>query len=189
VIKFGQKINTSNTDTRYFITSDLHFYHTGVLRFCPDTRPWSNVDDMNAALIEHWNSIVGVDDEVISLGDFSFKGREATEAIISQLNGNITWVAGNHCRKVLGAMGVPFYDYLEFRFNGVKLCMMHYPIKHWNECDHGSIALHGHLHDSPSGIEGRTMDVGWDAHGKILNLEDVVSELKQIEVVGRRNNG
>lgn len=187
MIRFGQKINTSDSTKKYFVTSDLHFWHKGVLGFCPNTRPWKSVEEMNEAIIEHWNSIVGVDDEVLHLGDFCFKAKEATEAIIERLNGTITFILGNHCKVIRSQIkGLNIYDYLEFNFNGVKICAMHFPIAHWNRAEYGSLMLHGHLHGQPSGVKGRIIDVGWDAHGKILNLGDVVEHLTNLDIVSRR---
>lgn len=172
VIGFNQKLS-SKDDREYFIVSDLHFFHKGVLGFCPYTRPWKDVDEMNKGLIEHWNSVVGTDDVVFCLGDFSFKAKEATQSIISQLNGNIVWIRGNHCYKVLSQLGLPVYDYLEIKYDGVKVCMMHYPITAWNQQGRGSVMLYGHVHGSYQG-QGRTVDVGWDNWGRIITLKEAV---------------
>lgn len=171
-INFNQKLSSSD-DRNYLITSDLHFYHKGILNFCPDTRPWKDVDEMNQSLIEHWNNKVGENDVIFHLGDFSFKAKEATENIISQLNGNIVWIRGNHCYKVFSQMKLDYYDYLEVRFDGVKVCMMHYPISCWNQQGRGSVMLHGHNHNSYQG-QGRTVDVGWDNWGRIITLKEAV---------------
>ena len=37
-----------------FFISDLHFWHTNILKF--DSRPWDTVEEMNQALIDIWNS-------------------------------------------------------------------------------------------------------------------------------------
>lgn len=172
IIGFNQKLS-SDDSREYFITSDLHFWHKGVLGFCPNTRPYENVEDMNQSLIEHWNSKVGKDDVVFSLGDFCFKAKQATQEIIDQLNGNIVWIRGNHCYKVFNQLGIPTYDYLEVRYDGVKVCMMHFPISCWNQQGRDSAMLHGHTHGSFQG-EGKILDVGWDNHGKILTLKEAV---------------
>lgn len=172
IISFNQKLS-SKDDREYYITSDLHFFHKGVLGFCPDTRPWKDVDEMNEALIDHWNSKVKPNDVIFSLGDFSFKAKEATQNIISQLNGNIVWVRGNHCYKVFNQMGLPTYDYLEVRYDGIKVCMMHYPVAAWNQQGRDSVMLHGHTHGSYEG-KGKTVDVGWDNWGKIITLKEAV---------------
>lgn len=46
MINFGNKLS-SNDDRAYWITSDLHFYHNGILRFCKDTRHWGNLEEMH----------------------------------------------------------------------------------------------------------------------------------------------
>ena len=187
MIKFGNKIKTLNNDKKYWVTSDLHFYHKSILKFCKNTRLYSSVEAMNEALINHWNDMVGVNDEVLHLGDFSFKGKEATQQILDQLNGNITFVLGNHCkvfRKSLPELNA--VDYLEFNFNGTKVCCMHFPIAYWNRAEHGSLMIHGHQHGQETGIEGRILDVGFDAHGEILNLEDVVDSLLKVDIKSRR---
>jgi calcineurin-like phosphoesterase family protein len=173
MIKFGQKIRTENSAVKYWVTSDLHFFHKGVLRFCPDTRPWKSVEDMTEGLIEHWNSVVGAEDEVLHLGDFSFKAKEATEAILDRLNGNITFVYGNHDRVLRDQIKVNGKDYLEFRYNGVKVCAMHFHISNWNQQGRGAIMLFGHSHGSYF-PEGRTLDCGWDAYGRILSMDEAV---------------
>lgn len=174
MIKFGQKIRTVEGGKRYFVTSDLHFYHNAILRFCPDTRPWQSAEEMNDAIIEHWNSVVGVDDEVLHLGDFSFKAKEATEAILARLNGNITFVLGNHDRPLRDQIGgLNTYDYLEFRFNDTKVCAMHFPISSWNSQSRGSVMIHGHTHGSFQG-KGRILDCGWDVNGRIIELQEAI---------------
>jgi calcineurin-like phosphoesterase family protein len=173
-IKFGQKIKTDNSTKKYWVTSDLHFHHKGVLNFCPNTRPWPSVEDMNEGLISHWNDTVDVEDEVLFLGDFSFKAREATEAILTRLNGSITFVLGNHDRVLRDQIkGLTTYDYLEFRLNGTKVCSMHFHISNFNQQGRGSIQLFGHSHGSYQ-PEGRAMDCGWDMHGRILPLQEAV---------------
>lgn len=172
-IGFNQKLSPKD-GREYYITSDLHFYHKGVLSFCPDTRPWKDVDEMNSKLIEEWNSIVKPEDVVFHLGDFCFKAKAATLEIMEQLNGKIVWVRGNHDYKVFNQIGgLDAYDYLEVRFDGVKVCMMHYPLSSWNQQGRDSVMLHGHTHGSFQG-QGRIVDVGWDNWGKIIPLKDAV---------------
>jgi len=39
---------------------------------------------------------------------------------------------------------------------------------------HGTIMLHGHLHDYMTNVKDKTLNVGFDLHGRLLSLEDVV---------------
>ncbi len=174
MIKFGQKIRTENSAAKYWVTSDLHFFHAGVLKFNPDTRPFTDVNKMHKGLIKHWNSVVGENDVVMHLGDFSFKGKEATESILEQLNGNIVFILGNHDKAIRNQIQTPHkYDYLEFRYNGTKVCAMHFHISNWNQQGRGAVMLFGHSHGSYH-PEGRTMDCGWDAHGRVLSMDEAI---------------
>ena len=49
--------------------------------------------------IRNWNMVVGTDDHVWHLGDVSFGTIEATENILSRLNGIKHLITGNHDRK------------------------------------------------------------------------------------------
>ena len=78
-----------------WIISDLHFGHINVIKY--SNRPFSDVDEMNKELIKKWNNIVGKDDLVYVLGDFTLfhrldKIKEYTQA----LNGRKILIMGNH---------------------------------------------------------------------------------------------
>lgn len=178
VAKFGMKLDD---ERNYFITSDLHFFHQNIRKFCPKTRPYQTDGEMTQALIEHWNSIVGENDVVFHLGDFSFKGIELTQAVIDQLNGTIVFVMGNHDKTVRNQLKSPNkFEYLEVTYNKNKICMFHYAMRVWNMQHHGSIHFYGHSHGSLEGT-GRSMDVGFDAHGRILPFDWAVKQMLKIE--------
>ncbi len=174
---YGRKLNTQ--DQSIWVTSDLHFWHKNVMKFCSKTRPWDTLEDMHEGLISEWNSKVKPDDIIFHLGDFCFKGREATEAILERLNGRKAIVLGNH-DKVLrnaiksGSHGIEcIVDYLELRINGTKVIMSHFPMSSWNQQGRGSVQLFGHGHGSYGGV-GRQIDVGYDNLGAITPIQDVI---------------
>ena len=70
-----------------FFTSDTHFYHSNIIRFC--NRPFANVEQMNESMIRNWNSVVGQDDEVFHLEDFCLGGSAEWAKILDRLNGHI----------------------------------------------------------------------------------------------------
>ena len=56
-----------------WITSDLHFGHANIMKFCPVTRAgFRDVDHMNECMIEEWNQSVAPEAEVFILGDVAF---------------------------------------------------------------------------------------------------------------------
>jgi len=87
-----------------FFTADTHFGHENIIHYCK--RPFKNLEQMNQVLIHNWNQRVKPEDIVYFLGDFcfkNFKGGKTKEGIqkdfkywMSQLNGNIIFLKGNH---------------------------------------------------------------------------------------------
>lgn len=78
-----------------FWTSDHHFGHDNIIGFA--NRPWSDVDQMNEAMIEAWNGVVTDEDDVIVVGDFALGvQRIVVPAVGNRLNGNKFLVPGNH---------------------------------------------------------------------------------------------
>ena len=81
--------------TIYF-TSDQHFNHSNIIEFCD--RPFENVGEMNAKLIENWNNQVKPHDIVYVLGDFIWNTtpKGLIRELLETLNGEIHLVIGNH---------------------------------------------------------------------------------------------
>jgi calcineurin-like phosphoesterase family protein len=76
-----------------FLSSDHHFWHARVIEYCK--RPFKDVEEMNEILIKNWNEVVGPEDTVYYLGDFSMAFR-SVEIFTKRLNGNKILFAGNH---------------------------------------------------------------------------------------------
>lgn len=76
-----------------FFSSDHHFYHNNIIRYCD--RPFSSVEEMNESMIVSWNAVVSPDDTVFYLGDFSMAFRPV-ETITPRLNGRKILIPGNH---------------------------------------------------------------------------------------------
>jgi calcineurin-like phosphoesterase family protein len=77
-----------------FFSSDHHFFHQNILKFCPN-RNYSSVEEMNIDYINLWNKTVNPEDTVFYLGDFSMALRPV-EVFTSLLNGKKILVHGNH---------------------------------------------------------------------------------------------
>ena len=181
-----------------FVTSDLHFGHTNIMKFCPVTRARFNndVSYMNEAMIKEWNSAVKPGDHTYILGDVCFAPWEKAVNYLSRLNGTKTLVAGNHDKKLLKSQEfrdqfVEIRDYMDISVDGTKVVMFHYPIAEWDQMHRGAVHLHGHLHGDHSGLENyRARDVGMDATGMIVRkLESVVSEALRGAIKGHHQKG
>ena len=170
-----------------YITSDLHFSHRNILKYEPTSRPWSTVEEMDGTLIRHWNLLVSPNDTIWHLGDFAFANPDKTNDILNQLNGTKKFIIGNHDKKnihVLKEHGEVF-DYKEIKHKDHHIVLLHYPISFWNRCDHGSLHFFGHLHGSHRPFN-RSMDVGYDAHCRILTLDEAIDMIKDNPIERRR---
>ena len=82
-----------------WLTSDTHFGHSNILKYCSSTRPFGDLDEMHAGLIARWNERVEAEDEVIVVGDMIATRRpdhKLMVGILQMLNGRKTLVRGNH---------------------------------------------------------------------------------------------
>ena len=57
----GLPLKEAEAYEKVFFISDHHFGHKQIINF--ETRPFEDVDVMNASMIESWNSVVGKDDK------------------------------------------------------------------------------------------------------------------------------
>lgn len=135
-----------------FFTSDLHFGHKNILAY--DNRAFPSVEAHDEALIERWNSAVGVDDDVWILGDISWHPPMKTIEIFNRLNGTKHLCIGNHDKKLLRNHDVrslfcEIVDYKEIQLdNSFGLILCHYPIPCYNHHFNGWVHLYGHVHNS-----------------------------------------
>ena len=158
-----------------FVTSDLHFEHANIFKFCPATRArYKDVDTMREMMIEEWNQQVSPDDKTFILGDIAFCNAETASSIVNRLNGKKILIEGNHDRKLLTTSQFrrcfdSIHSYLEIKVNNTDIIMFHYPIMEWNKMYRGAVHFYGHLHGKPSHIEQfRARDVGMDAQNKVV---------------------
>ncbi len=160
---------------RTWVTSDLHFGHKNIMKFCPQSRARykDDVDFMNEEMIREWNATVAVDDLIYILGDVAFLPADKATKIMQRLNGRKILVEGNHDRKLLNDPAfrgcfAEVHKYLDINYDGTKVVMFHYPIAEWDQMHRGAVHLHGHLHGGESGMEKfRCRDMGMDATGFI----------------------
>ena len=176
-----------------WITSDLHFGHTNIMKFCPVTRARfrNDVDYMNEAMVKEWNELIAPEDLVYILGDIAFLPAQKAAETVNRLNGTKILVEGNHDRKALNDPTFrrcfqEVHKYLDINYMGTKVVMFHYPIAEWDQMHRGSVHFHGHLHGGTSGMEKfRCRDMGMDATGMIaISMEDAIKDALKGEIKG-----
>lgn len=150
-----------------WFTADTHFGHANIIRHC--ARPFETVEEMDAALIDLWNSRVGPNDEIYHLGDFAFKADpDRVEKLFRRLRGKKHLIIGNH--DGAATLRLPWasepVDRRIVRVPGVDVPVVldHYAMRVWPRSHHGAIHLYGHSHGTLPG-HGRSIDVGVDVHG------------------------
>lgn len=196
------------TTGRIFFTSDTHYGHTNICRGVTNwrdengnvpadqTRDFKSLNHMNDKIVESINSVVGEDDTLFHLGDWSFGGFENIEEFRNRLVcKNIHLVLGNHDHHIERNKGdiqrlfssvhqylrlqVSVYPETKLYAGEVDLVLMHYPIASWHNMNDGVIHLHGHVHLPPNKklSQGKAMDVGVDGNnmmpyslGEIINI-------------------
>lgn len=178
-----------------WFTSDTHLNHHNVIKY--SDRPWKDVDEMNAGLIERWNSRISPGDTVYHLGDFTLTTKiDLVDNWLGQLNGSIRLVKGNHDNWVKKLAKLKNHakikwvkDYAErtFTVDGekYKFVLFHFPIMFWHGSHWGSIHLHGHCHGNNQkyNVGLRRMDVGVDCNDWYpVHLEEIVDSLGQLPI-------
>lgn len=159
-----------------YFTADLHFGHKNIIEYCD--RPFKDMDEMNLALIEELNAC---DDEVWIIGDFAFYNRTKINEILDMITVPLVLVRGNHDSKVtvkaFEERGFPVLTGTTMNIAGRHVKISHYPFNddrypERSPKDDGSILIHGHVHDKWK-INGRQVNLGWDAWHKVLSPYDL----------------
>lgn len=195
------------SNQQLFFTSDSHYNHTnicrGVSKWTGDltntTRNYANLKDMNDMICDQINSMVGEDDILIHLGDWSFGGfdsiREFRERIVCK---NIYLILGNHDHHIEDNkeniqdlfVDVKPYSRLQvktqqkhpmFPVRITQYVLSHYPIASWDKMNKGVIHLFGHVHlpNNKKIMSGKSMDVGVDGNDLcVYNHEQILRLLK-----------
>jgi len=193
-------------DRKVWVISDTHYGHKNICRGVtawrlPDgsiplsqTRDFKTIEQMNESIVNNINSVVGQDDVLIHLGDWSFGGFENVkifrDRIVCQ---EIHLILGNHDHHIENNRGdcqelfasVNHYTKLMYKFG--TFVLMHYPMASWDGLNKGHVHLHGHVH-LPTNLrfgKGKKMDVGIDGNPNfgVYDMDDIVRMMSKREIV------
>lgn len=155
-----------------YFTSDTHFCHQNILKYCPN-RKFDTVDDHDDHLIRVWNARVSPDDTIFHCGDFAFGAIEKSYEILDRLHGKKVLVTGNHdvrhmkhqeFRDKWRAIFRGYHE-VEVQFQGhtALIVLCHFPLQSWNKDRYGSFHFHGHCHGNKVRVPLKNMqDIGVD---------------------------
>ena len=194
LVNLVKPITLNNTKKGIWFTSDTHFGHKQVIKFCD--RPYNSVEEMDEALIENWNSRVKPNDLVFHLGDFAMASKGRWKNLLSSLNGQKYLVLGNHDSVCWPG------NYVMSMFKQVALKIVlsidsqivyldHYPYLCYAGTYNNSniIQLFGHVHSGPRQVTGadnerlqylfpNQYDVGVDNNNYVpVSYQEILSKL------------
>jgi calcineurin-like phosphoesterase family protein len=169
-----------------YFTADTHFGHTAILKHCkPRKRVFGNLADMDEAIIDNINRVVGRNDTLYHIGDFCWQASRAGHYRQRINCRKIHVVRGNHdsssLRKHVSSLEQEVF------IKKYKLHLHHMPVISWQWLHYGGIHLYGHCHgtmeDQLNSIwpKRKAMDVGIDAIQKLtgqwrpISLDEVFS--------------
>lgn len=166
-----------------FLIADTHFFHHKILEFEAAARPFSNVEEMNEAIVDRWNSTITKRDTVWHLGDVCF-GHVENLNILRRLNGTKHLIPGNHD-------GYGIRHYLD-HFNKIEACRKfdgylwsHIPI-HPAQFYRFKGNVHGHLH-SERILSGEKFYHRSAQTGRVVRVDDI-PDTRYINVSCEQNN-
>ena len=153
-----------------FYIADTHFGHKNVIGL--SNRPFEDIEKMNEAIIENWNSRVKGNDKVYILGDLFYRF-DGYREILKKLKGEKHLVLGNHdaswveeyCVKHENSSTLPHKSYrfcdtkedlclyfksvsqiLQITDGDVGCILCHYPLLTYKH-EKRLLMIHGHLHN------------------------------------------
>ena len=150
-------LKLDSTKQNIWFTSDLHFNHANIIKFC--NRPWKTTEEMDEALISNWNSVVKPNDLIFDLGDFAFADRDKWIKLLEQLNGKHYLILDNHdIIRWPGNKVLPLFERVEYqltlKIDGRKVYLNHYPFLCYGGTYRDSTSkvyqLFGHVHSGPN---------------------------------------
>jgi calcineurin-like phosphoesterase family protein len=189
--------------SRVFFTSDTHFGHANIIKYCQrpfltptdqdaltragywrdgawlaePPRDWKlsaeSADRMDALLIEQINALIGRDDVLWHLGDWSMAVRgnyhdtaRAYRDRIACRTVHIVW--GNHDRPAIRDLFQEAHEQVQISVQSQKITLSHYAMAVWEDSHKGAWQLYGHSHGrAESWLDAhmpgrRSQDVGVD---------------------------
>ena len=181
-----------------WITSDWHFCHTKDFLWQP--RGFNSIYDMNEAIIQRYNEVVGSNDDVYCLGDCMLNDNELGLWCIKQLKGNIHIIRGNHdsdtriplyssCWNVVEVCEGKFLNYNNYHFY-----LSHYPCicSNWDydkPLKARTISLCGHTHTKDPFVDwdkGLIFHTEVDGHNCYpWNIEEIIFLIKN-KITGQK---
>jgi len=172
-----------------WVIADLHLGHSNIIKYCK--RPFHNVNEMDAIIINNWNAIVHPDDTVYCLGDLACgpNAKEKLKLYLPQLAGKIILIKGNHDKqaiKLYKEYGIAEVYNKRIKYQPLVI-LSHTP----QVVKFPYINIHGHIHNNKfmPNSSGIYMNVSVEATDyKPVNLDDLINRLKSEQICPSRKD-
>jgi len=141
--------------SRTFYISDHHFSHANIIKQEYGDRPFFSVEEMDAFMVDKWNSVVDDEDTVIYGGDLTLSSKrhykELVPELLRALKGHKILVKGNHDRSRNSMVKLGFEEAHLYHFDEItKVLVVHNLVGSWNRISHlvqrADCVLYGHIH-------------------------------------------
>ena len=172
-----------------FATADLHFGHDRA--FIWGARGFKSIEEHDAEIIKRWNEVVTAEDDVYILGDLMLGDNAHGIQCLSQLNGKLHILTGNHCTSARQKLYHTLENMVEFcgcatiiKYKKKQLYLSHYPTitSNMEANPHQAVFnLYGHTHQTTNFYNGQPFmyHVGVDSHNCYpVLLDDAITEIK-----------
>lgn len=170
-----------------WFTSDLHFCHDK--EFVWQARGFNNVEEMNQAIVERFNSKVAPEDTLYILGDAMMGDNAEAEQYLAQLNGIKIFIRGNHdtnprveIYKKYTDEEIKYADMIKYKKKTFYLS--HFPTMTANtgKAHNQILNLFGHTHQTHNfNVNSIYMyHVGVDSHDCYpVHIDDIITTFKE----------
>ena len=173
---------------KIFATSDLHLGHDRA--FVWGARGFKSIEEHDAEIIKRWNEVVTAEDDVYILGDLMLGDNAHGIHCLSQLNGKLHILTGNHCTSARQKLYHTLENMVEFcgcattiKYKKKQLYLSHYPTitSNMEANPHQAVFnLYGHTHQTTNFYNGQPFmyHVGVDSHNCYpVLLDDAITEI------------
>lgn len=160
-----------------FVISDTHAFHKNIVKGCSEwedtskCRDFPTIDEHNQVLADNINRVVGQQDRIIHLGDWSFGGVDKIKLFRDMINcTNIELLFGNHDTHIqndpqLQKLFTRCDMFRTTKIDGQMVVLCHYALQVWENNHRGWWCLHGHSHNNLNhDNDGKILDVSPEGH-------------------------
>lgn len=172
-----------------YLSSDLHFNHNKPFIYAD--RGFSSVDEMNAAIINNFNSVLTDRDDLYLLGDTLMGNTSESIPLFRRLRGKIHLIWGNHDtssrKRILAQQSnvvevLGYADILTYEKQNFYLC--HFPTITTNFDDkplnRKLLCLAGHTHSTEKFDSCGSYNVAVDAHNcRPVSIKTIIQDFKE----------